>query len=351
MNDLNMELKSKRSLLQLSKSTLEKAQDASLLDAIQNGLLYGLEASVDKKGDISQYSVAKVKFEDAVDAKDLLGKCYIQLSTHIENDSLPESIKYIDLLSAKFELFQTAKCSFQSFRFDVIDKELWCVEWNSSKVHVFNFDSNENEILTFIEMGQFFSVLQFDALIVFAVGNGLFTVRDRKTPEKFKGGIFIDVCQHQNFLLALQYDEGRVCKFEYIHQKFQLKGSFMCKEYQNHHLNTILSDGAHAYVCLFANHVIQKYTIDGQLLQTFGSRGPSVGQLNCPLLSGIDDEGNILVAEYGNKRIDVLKTDGSWESLKIDGLEESPVCARVVGSKFFVKPQTKPMQVFKITSK
>ena len=39
---INMKLQSKESLLQLSESTLEKVQDASLLDAIENGLLQRL---------------------------------------------------------------------------------------------------------------------------------------------------------------------------------------------------------------------------------------------------------------------------------------------------------------------
>ena len=42
INELNMKLKSKQSLLQLNESTLKKVHDASVLDAIENGLLQGL---------------------------------------------------------------------------------------------------------------------------------------------------------------------------------------------------------------------------------------------------------------------------------------------------------------------
>ena len=71
-------------------------------------------------------------------------------------------------------------------------------------------------------------------------------------------------------------------------------------------------------------------------------------QFHCPLLSGIDDEGNILVAGNDNRRIDILKADGSWGNLGIEGLEEFPACARVVGHKLFVKPTLGSMQLFKI---
>ena len=91
--------------------------------------------------------------------------------------------------------------------------------------------------------------------------------------------------------------------------------------------------------------------MDGQLVHTYESYGPDEIKFHCPLLSGIDDEGNILVAGNDNKRIDVLKADGSWGSLEMDGLEERPVCARIFGNKLFVKPRDKPMQVFKITWK
>ena len=96
------------------------------------------------------------------------------------------------------------------------------------------------------------------------------------------------------------------------------------------------------------NHVIQKYTMDGQLVHTYESYGSDEIKFHCPLLSGIDDEGDILVAGNDNRRIDILKADGSWGNLGIVGLEEFPGCARVVGHKLFAKPALESMQLFKI---
>ena len=80
----------------------------------------------------------------------------------------------------------------------------------------------------------------------------------------------------------------------------------------------------------------------------FRSYGSGFGQLNCPLLSEIDDEGNILIAGNENNRIDILNNDGSFESLNIPGLKENPTYVRVLDNKIFVQPSNNPMQVFNI---
>ena len=96
-------------MLQLSESTLEKAQDASLLDAIQNGLLQGLKASSENETGVECYTVAKVSFENAVDVKEMLGKCIVFTSTHGKKVNFAENTNYIDLIGAEFEQMQTGK--------------------------------------------------------------------------------------------------------------------------------------------------------------------------------------------------------------------------------------------------
>ena len=138
-------------------------------------------------------------------------------------------------------------------------------------------------------------------------------------------------------------------KFQYVDERFAYQNVFTCDPYKKDDTNTLTSDGTYVYVCLFLEDSIQQYTIDGELLQTFGGRN---SMLRCPLVSGVDDKGNILVTGLNRRRaIDVLKVNGSLASLQINWrnqLEQYPVCARVVGSKLFVKPFEKPLQVFKI---
>lgn len=54
----------------------------------------------------------------------------------------------------------------------------------------------------------------------------------------------------------------------------------------------------------------QVYSADGEFLFKFGSHGEGNGQFNAPTGVAVDSNGNIIVADWGNSRIQVL--DGSW---------------------------------------
>lgn len=47
------------------------------------------------------------------------------------------------------------------------------------------------------------------------------------------------------------------------------------------------------------------FTPDGELLLKFGSNGEGNGQFNAPTGVAVDDNGNIIVADWGNSRIQV----------------------------------------------
>lgn len=54
----------------------------------------------------------------------------------------------------------------------------------------------------------------------------------------------------------------------------------------------------------------QVYSADGEFLFKFGSHGEGNGQFNAPTGVAVDSNGNIIVADWGNSRIQVLV--GSW---------------------------------------
>lgn len=49
----------------------------------------------------------------------------------------------------------------------------------------------------------------------------------------------------------------------------------------------------------------QVFSPDGELLLKFGSNGEGNGQFNAPTGVAVDDHGNIIVADWGNSRIQV----------------------------------------------
>lgn len=63
----------------------------------------------------------------------------------------------------------------------------------------------------------------------------------------------------------------------------------------------------HIIVSDFHNHKIKVFDSDGTFLHSFGSNGEGNGQFNAPTGVAVDKMGNILVADWGNSRIQVRK--------------------------------------------
>jgi tripartite motif-containing protein 71 len=76
---------------------------------------------------------------------------------------------------------------------------------------------------------------------------------------------------------------------------------------------TVDSKGA-IYLADAANHRIQKFSSNNQLLLQFGSFGSENGQLNNPSGIAIDTQGNIYVVDKGNHRIQAFSSDGAYKS-------------------------------------
>ncbi|CAB1333299.1 unnamed protein product, partial [Coregonus sp. 'balchen'] len=56
------------------------------------------------------------------------------------------------------------------------------------------------------------------------------------------------------------------------------------------------------------------YSADGEFLFKFGSHGEGNGQFNAPTGVAVDTNGNIIVADWGNSRIQVFDSTGSFLS-------------------------------------
>jgi sugar lactone lactonase YvrE len=72
--------------------------------------------------------------------------------------------------------------------------------------------------------------------------------------------------------------------------------------------NTYISDG-------YINSRVAKYDKDGNWITSFGSPGSLPGQFNTPHAIASDKDGNLYVADRGNRRIQVL--DGNGKPLRM----------------------------------
>ena len=57
------------------------------------------------------------------------------------------------------------------------------------------------------------------------------------------------------------------------------------------------------YVCEYGNHRVQKFTLDGQSLGTWGTPGRGPGQLYNPYALAVDHEGYVSVIDSNNHRV------------------------------------------------
>ena len=96
-------------------------------------------------------------------------------------------------------------------------------------------------------------------------------------------------------------------------------------------------------VAELSGHCISIFSPLGDKLRSFGSRGSGPGQLHSPRDVAVDDDGNILVVESGNKRVQKFTSDGKYVALvdkrSVDfntpfGIKLHPVSNRVVVSDY-----------------
>ena len=66
------------------------------------------------------------------------------------------------------------------------------------------------------------------------------------------------------------------------------------------------------YVVDSGNHRVQKFTLTGETLGQFGSKGSGEGQFNTPRGICSDGRGQLLVADNGNNRVQIFTVDGTF---------------------------------------
>lgn len=68
----------------------------------------------------------------------------------------------------------------------------------------------------------------------------------------------------------------------------------------------------------YANFLVHKFSLDGDLLKTWGEPGTGPGQFACPHNLGVDRHGTVYVCDRENSRVQVFSNDGEfitiWEN-------------------------------------
>jgi hypothetical protein len=78
------------------------------------------------------------------------------------------------------------------------------------------------------------------------------------------------------------------------------------------------------YAADWKNGRVQKFTLDGEYLSSFGRTGTGEGELRSPTSVAIDSEGDVYVTDWGNNRVNIYAPDGAFLTSFAGDAELSP---------------------------
>ena len=79
------------------------------------------------------------------------------------------------------------------------------------------------------------------------------------------------------------------------------------------------------------------YSLSGELLQTYGARGGGdAAKLNGPFIGDDDDDGSVLIADYGNDRLQVMSEQGEFSVLQLQPPISQPCSAMLFNKQLYV---------------
>ena len=103
------------------------------------------------------------------------------------------------------------------------------------------------------------------------------------------------------------------------------------------HILTLSITNTQLKCCSRGDDTIKVYSLSGELLQTYGTRGRGdAGQLDCPYISDDDDDDSVLIADNGNDRLQVMSEQGEFSVLQLQPPVSRPRCAVLFNNQLYV---------------
>ena len=117
------------------------------------------------------------------------------------------------------------------------------------------------------------------------------------------------------------------CEQRSVDHDFGTEKNFLTLSISNNQLNC----------CSAENAIIKVYSLNGELLQTYGAQGRGDAcQLYCPFISDDDDDGSVLIADYGNNRLQVMSKQGQFSVLQLQPPVSRPRSAVLFKNHLYV---------------
>ena len=132
VKQLELQQQSQENVLSLSQSTLNTAQNVSLLKALQSGVLDSLNGSLKGANTVPTVQEETVEFLAMKQPENCLGSLgkYEKNKGHLE-------ISCDELKTKRIKLQSQYSIGFRSTRFDIINNQVWCIDLDTNKIHIF----------------------------------------------------------------------------------------------------------------------------------------------------------------------------------------------------------------------
>ena len=152
-------------------------------------------------------------------------------------------------------------------------------------------------------------------------------------------GSFTSIVVHQDQVYAASRNKNQTQVFQYndTSQQGWRHLRSIDPDFKNKGYTLTLSISNNQLKCCSAQDVIEVYSLRGELLQTYGTRGRGhAGQFGCPFISDGDDDGSVLIADFRNNRLHVMSEQGEFSVLQLQPPVLGPRSAVLFNNQLYV---------------
>ena len=225
-------------------------------------------------------------------------------------------VNFTEIMATKIDAsFKSMKLQNDPCQISLIGEDIW-IGGNCESSGVFYIFDTSNETIEECSLQHDTGVRTFcqvsDKRLIAACETGLVVLTmNGDFVLKFSEDQFKDISTQTGKLFAIEARSHNLCIYElqngmwtYI-QEISMDYHFSCDD-------TMLTDQNCLYICVKGLSKILKYSLEGELINEFGSKGTEPGEFHMPSVCGIDKYGNLIVCDSQNHRIQVMITNHTW---------------------------------------
>ena len=315
------QIKIKDSVIQLTNATLANAKGCSLLLSLTDkviGRLAQEEKITHNNVNITHPQWNKLEVTGLPSAT---AQCSLQQASSVDVQQFYNSERIFDVDITKAG-HKTRNVSLYSQKLEdclgrlcLIGENIWIGKRSEYAKDFYIFDAssktikvcslqNDTGIRSFCQIADKKVVATCETGLVLLDLNGDFLL-------KFSEYSYKDLCTHNGKLFAIQSESYCLDIYEQKNGMWHWTQE-VSMGYHFSGDDTIITDHTCLYICVKGLSKILKYSLEGELINEFGSKGTKPGEFRMPSVCGIDKCGNLIVCDSRNHRIQVMTNNHTW---------------------------------------